>query len=772
MPEPAIAFTLRITLLEDLHTGTGMGSVIVDRILARDARGRVLIPREHLKGVWRDNAERLVYLKQLEPDFIDQLFGAPGGRRGRLICPELIITGDRQPTPLFWDATARKPGDRAPDDHSLRRTEYLPAGTLLCGRGLLTGPTNELKDALNRINRFTTALGSERTRGSGLIQARLSWADNPDAETQPDCSAPIPRLEMPEAEADLTNGIRLLLHADAPVCIPTTGFPGNIIPSEDHIPGRTLQGALARWIIDQGQWPSCLLDRRVGVGPAYPLPIDQDIQSLADLTITPMPLCLWTPKPGEQPESSWPHWAGAAEKKPKDEDAAAFKDMLRQSDDERDADEDQQLRPDKTRYKRPQGHGYLLRRPNNGWTAFEAQLGLRMRNRRGHPIGRRIDDTDPPELAKRPEVAPGYRQINETEAELFTVEQIPRGTRFIADIHPLDPTDTTALTGLKDQLKGLLSTDAAPLRIGRGGAPVTLQGWCPAPPITTGIGGNTADDDLSILLQTDLIARTPDLGFHTKLTVAALRDALLTGADAISCGADGDKAHAIDDNQRIHGFNATSGLPTPPRIAIRRGSVLRIQGPCAAQVRRAVAGRTAIGEQTWEGHGRFLLDAVPDAEQIRPTASTSGSEERADDSRARTDRIIADAEALVAEMTKDRTDKPGLPGRSQLGNLRNHLSTVQEDLTADTLREHLLRFYNDTQARRGAVPWRRLFDEIEPDLIKRMQNNCAGPDGRYAQPDLQLYLRVLAQSAAEAERLAQEEPERKAEQPAVEEQQS
>ena len=50
-----------------------------------------------------------------------------------------------------------------------------------------------------------------------------------------------------------------------------------------------------------------------------------------------------------------------------------------------------------------------MRVGSTDWTCFEAPLGLRMRNSRGDPM---------------------RHDLPETEAALFTMEQIPAGTRF------------------------------------------------------------------------------------------------------------------------------------------------------------------------------------------------------------------------------------------------------------------------------------------------------------------------------------------------------
>lgn len=549
------AFTLEVELLEDLHTGSGMGSAVVDRLIARAPDGTPIIAAEHIKGVWRDNALRLAELDHMDQDQIERLFGSANGLRGCLQTPELRPKSGLSVKPLYWDATARSTGDRAPDDHSLRRTEYLPAGLALVGQGLLSPGDAELEAALERIVRFTNTLGSERTRGSGLIRAKLDWLEA-SSSVLPSAFGP-----SPQPQPDLGAGVRLLLRADAPLCIPITGAPGNIVLSEHHIPGRTLFGALARSCIAKGTKPAVLFERKLAIGPAYPLPAGaacEDAASLADLQVIPMPLNLWSPKPGAGAQSSWPYWLPQSRKQQATQDKVSnYRNMLRPL---KEQEHEESWRPNKTRYKRPRDNAYLYRQGDAPWRAFDSRLGLRMRNRRGDPL---------------------RHNVAETEAALFTVEQIPSGTRFVADIRPLDPGDAEAVGALMELLD--LGENSVPtLRVGRGGARVSVLGWCPLgvrDEKDEGEDDKTRDAPVTVTLLTDLISRAPDLRFHSQLTPGALRDAMASDTLDIATGAD--RVRTFSDNYPYRSFNAVSGLPAAPRIAIRRGSVLSIDGPSA-----------------------------------------------------------------------------------------------------------------------------------------------------------------------------------------------
>ncbi len=66
----------------------------------------------------------------------------------------------------------------------------------------------------------------------------------------------------------------LLLKNRDPLCITATATPDNLIPSLAFVPGRTLLGAVAAWLIAEGDrdTASLLTSGKVSVSDALPLP--------------------------------------------------------------------------------------------------------------------------------------------------------------------------------------------------------------------------------------------------------------------------------------------------------------------------------------------------------------------------------------------------------------------------------------------------------------------------------------------------------------------
>ena len=253
MSKPWVRRMLTAELLSDAHFGTGSGGGGIDALISRDRYGRPVIWASHVEGVLRDAARRL-FSNQVAENF----FGRAGGDyqrsdRQRAIFTSLYVKDD--PESHIWRATARESFDnRAPKDDTLRVVEYVPKGTQLTGEVEL--PEDELL-TLQRLVQEVDRLGSGRAAGAGRV--RLSLSENP-----------VPLRNVSGAKGIL----RLLLRNRDPLCITATATPDNLIPSLAFIPGRALLGAMAAWLIAEGEQcaAALLTSGRVSVGDALPLP--------------------------------------------------------------------------------------------------------------------------------------------------------------------------------------------------------------------------------------------------------------------------------------------------------------------------------------------------------------------------------------------------------------------------------------------------------------------------------------------------------------------
>lgn len=521
---------LTAEFLSDAHLGSGSGGGGIDALIARDRCGRPVIWASHVEGVLRDAARRLRGDKEAEA-----FFGRAGGDyarndRQRAVFTSLYEKGN--PESHIWRSTAREAFDnRAPKDDTLRVIEYVPSGTKLVGEIEL--PASELP-ALERLVQEVDALGGGRSTGAGRVKLSLA-----------EVSATTHKLGTP------TGRLVLLLKNRDPLCITATATPDNLIPSLAFVPGRTLLGAVAAWLIAEGDrdTASVLTSGRVSVSDALPLP--QAPTMLESVEVLPAPLTLQSEKPtGSAGEVPW--WAQTkAPNHRRDAWSAAEK------------------------LKRPDDDLFVYRAAaSEPWTTFRPARRVRLRN--GRPDPKQVD------------------------ASLFAVEQIVEETHFLAELH-----------GASDDLKAL-ANKLGPvlegrrwLRVGRAGAPVEVVhlAWSGAASVAK------ATEKALLTLTSDLLVRDEYLRWRTTLDEAALHE--LAGTADIAIVKDEHGAlKTMQDAVMVHGFNGTSRLWRMPAAAIRRGSVFEVSGAGITKLAERVAKEQWLGERTHEGFGRFRLDAV------------------------------------------------------------------------------------------------------------------------------------------------------------------
>lgn len=630
-----IRFEYRIELLEDLHSGSGLGSAWVDRTLARDQHGQPFIPASHVKGVWRDAMVRLVSLGV--ENFTDQRlaswFGAAPKHEGdsttpkqsKLHCPRLVP--ETAIESLVWMQTARQRYSRKPAEDTLRSTEYIPAGTRLHGFGFFEGAEEHFKlleVLVQRVDRY----GGNRSRGDGRIKiVQFQRADLPDTER---------RLRFPDSHK-AADGFRVLLKALEPVRVPRTGSPGNVIECDTRIPGRMLAGAIISSLLDRGGSAQVLFAQNVAIGDALPVkpgPTELDADQLRELEVLPAPLEYRVGKKCAQPCKAFetvPAWAkGEAQLQPVKE----WKDLL--------TTQSQSAREDLDQVKRLPAGMYVRRIGRGPWQAHRQPLELAMRNRRGS------DTTN---------------QYGKMDNELFSNEQMPAGTCFSADIYPLAKNDNW-----QKWCEGFmhLCKESPLLFVGRGRAPlqiVTVSTLNDSNHSTPG-----KNDGFRLTLTSDAIIRTPWLGFHQRLTLQALRDAL---GDQFPKEATGLEAQDVSESRTDRAFNAATRLPRPSVMVLKAGSTIQITGKDAHELRAVLTDLHAIGERQHEGLGRFRLDL----NLISRAGAASDKAEQAIDAEAgelRTEAVAIAARQFHAEY-KSSLEKLST---SQWGSVRARIDAL------------------------------------------------------------------------------------------------
>lgn len=456
--------TLTAEFTSDAHLGSGSGGGGIDALIVRDRRDRPVIWASHLEGVLRDAARRL---GRDEGAF----FGRAGGEQQRAVFTSLYANDS--PESHIWRSTAREAFDnRAPKDDTLRVVEYVPKGTKLVGEIEL--PADQL-DTLKRLVQEVDALGGGRSTGAGRVKLSLSEAMTPQRKA----SAPTGRLV-------------LLLKNRDPLCITATATPDNLIPSLAFVPGRTLLGAVAAWLIAEGDrdTASLLTSGKVSVSDALPLPYSPS--TLDRVEVLPAPLWLQSDKPkGAVGDVPW--WAQKAAPTMR-VDARSAKEKL----------------------KRPEDDLFVFRESANAaWTTFYPARRVRLRNGRPDP--------------------------KQADASLFAIEQIVEETHFLAELS--GPPDD--LKKLAEKLGPVLEGRRW-LRVGRAGAPVEVAqlAW-------SGAALATKMESTGLLtLTSDLLVRDEQLRWRTALDAEALK-ALLGDVQLGNSIQDSVMVHGFNGTSRV-----------------------------------------------------------------------------------------------------------------------------------------------------------------------------------------------------------------------------
>ncbi|MBL8529710.1 MAG: hypothetical protein JNL68_18670 [Burkholderiales bacterium] len=467
MSEKWVRQTLSAELLSDAHLGSGSGGGGIDSLVARDRHDRPVIWSSHVEGVLRDAARRL-----RGDEAAGRFLGRAGGEQQRAVFTSLYTKDN--PESRIWRSTAREAFDnRAPKDDTLRVIEYVPKGLKLVGEVEL--PASQV-DTLKRLVQEVDALGGGRSTGAGRVKLSLS--------------------EVPSKSREIgasTGRLALLLKNRDPLCITATATPDNLIPSLAFVPGRTLLGAVAAWLIAGGDrdTASLLTSAKVSVSDALPLP--HAPSNLEGVEVLPAPLSLQSEKPrGTAGDVPW--WAQPIAPT-KRLDAWGAKEKL----------------------KRPEDDLFVYRENRSlAWTTFRPSRRVRLRNGRPDP--------------------------KQADASLFAIEQIVEETYFLAELQG----SAEDLKKLAEKLAPVLEGRRW-LRVGRAGAPVEVaqlawSGDARAP---------RAEAKGLLTLTSDLLVRDEHLRWCTALDDAALKELL---GDEITVGEslqDSEMVHGFNGTSRL-----------------------------------------------------------------------------------------------------------------------------------------------------------------------------------------------------------------------------
>lgn len=649
-------YELTARVLEDLHTGTGTGQGDIDTLIMRDRTGlHPVIRASHLAGLLRLTGEELIKLGVLKAGELDALLGASGVKKSQLRMTSLR-TNTAITTPQLWGSTRIVSGKRHPQEDTLRLIEYVPVGTEFTAT--LRLPNKSTVALLERLLRRIDRIGGGRNRGAGLVQ--LGWQSSTRWGTQPeteDSPATHPGISQKATR------LHLLLRNLEPLCLPLTGYPGNLILTQSFIPGQTLRGAFMAWAIAQGNSAFVNTDefRKISFGDALPLPLPGKNENCVR-SVMPIPLSLMRKKP-KSAGGELPWWAGNGE-------SIEVRDTLC----ERKSNDDSNNQEEKL--KRPSAHEYICTlkagEEREEWQRYAPEITIALRNQSA--------DTA------------------QDKTELFSLEEIAEETCFQAELRF---ENNELLTRFVESFAKVLKAQDW-LAVGRGGQPVSIaavQADSAAEAVPAGCG-----EGFTLTLTSDAIVRGPYLGFLSDLTIEHLCRLADIPVPA-NCKIEKTK---IVETTVIHGFNAVSGLRRSAALALRRGSCWWITGEDSNQLAQLLQKIPALGERIQEGYGRFAINVQP-VQLGMPEAKNSPLSVNQQENR------LACAKKLVTDWKEDKK-----PSDSQLQWLRNQALACDDASSFSGLLE-AIKDIPEKRPKSGEV-WQKFPSEKVESALKKFED--------------------------------------------------
>ncbi|MCG7542211.1 RAMP superfamily CRISPR-associated protein [Pseudoalteromonas sp. OF7H-1] len=537
-----------LTLLEDLHTGNGLGTHLIDSLQTKDANDQPVIWRQHIKGLLVAASTTINKLNnKYEECFNDLLSDSPQSNCTLVIGS--FYKSKLKPNPTHILSSTAREGvtyknnaidmiNRAPKKGSLRNQEYIKAGSefeatwqLLCEQQFATNYIQALTVLINHLDR----IGANRNRGAGRVRCDIKMDDTLLAAN--DVSA-----------VNTQQSLHIIVTNLEPLRLPNTDVPGNIVPTYTYISGDRLKAALANWCLLQGKQAlfEALVNEVISVSYAYP--------SRQGMRYIPAPLCIAAPK--SHAEGTIPWWAQQTQ-------ANEFTDQFAEP-------------STSAPLKRLKGHFYY--QPQSQ-TLFEQGVAVHMRNK-----------------VRTQFSMPEYKKDNGADivndSDLFAEEVIPEQTQFMATLSCSTNKELIA------QLAHLIAQNAWPLLLGRGKAPCKLTTATEAP--TPFEFNNTKP--LTVVLTSPLLCYS----YHTGQPYTQLEQALNQLCPELNL--DKNDYTAFSEQDILTGYSFETGLPKTPTQVIAAGSCIKITNIEKAQLLAAYLKNTrAIGERQAQGLGQFLL---------------------------------------------------------------------------------------------------------------------------------------------------------------------
>lgn len=729
-------FELTLTLLDDLHTGSGLGDHQVDAFQARDRHGYPVISRQHFKGVLNTLAQEWLTLKYdkqpnkhstpdtseqntekfdatkigLQPEetraAITHLFDNNADEKhqvhlvfGSFYHDSSIPLTEESPY-IIWSNSARGKEltnatndnlalqrktalNRAPKDKTLRSVEYVKAGAQFTSTLTLFAPPTSLKaysNVLEELLKRVTRLGAKRHRGAGGVTLDVKDITKNDQQSrlgddQSSCLENEPHTPSPSNLPTVSNAsstLKVTLKNTEPLRLPDTQQPGNIIPTQTYIASNKLRGALANTAKLLGK--QSLFDALVQA--------PNITQRIAISAAYPKPNANsgstfpW-PQNMQQAKSQTsineiPWWVTGPEKAIRD---AFFPNESARKDFKRNKS------PSYVTLNDAQNLDNLKKdsqqRDKQTGYYFTQDVSIHMRNKVGSRDELRNDD----------------------DSELFSEEVLPENGYFDATFSA----NTATLSELRSFFNTLQQA-SLPLCIGRGKAPCVIESISLVSESTP--PDLTWNNSITLILTSDWLIYDPQtLTPYTQLNAACLNTAFKLDLNANEQAALEEGMQSFTETAHISGFNFATQLPTKPVNVICSGSVVhlpsnrssgRFPEALASKLLEALKQRAYVGERTLQGCGRYLTyqGELSLEKYSAETGVTTAKNHR--------ETLIQSAEKLMGSnnikgsLSQWQAVKSRVQAMSQLSQPTSALKTYVEQLQKQTQKGKLAFIDNNT----------------------------------------------------------------------------
>ena len=278
----SIKISCTVKTLEDFHIGTGTGNIgLYDDGQYKDNNGLPTINASTMKGLLRDSCAVLDRAKlSLGLPVNLELFAKLFQNFDNLSSLDIDIkpitqTDALKDNTLIHYFTAVDHAKRKAKETSLRSMEFGAKGLefelQLCYLNR-DGDSEQLCQYLVEGLKNIKSIGGHRRRGFGAIAIL--------------CATPlIEDISAIEHQKKSGKRLEIIFELAEDTIISSKAQSGNLLSTNDYIPGTTILGMFRSLLLGQGLQSSCLDDERVSTSFFYPMPMDHNCNS--DIEICP-----------------------------------------------------------------------------------------------------------------------------------------------------------------------------------------------------------------------------------------------------------------------------------------------------------------------------------------------------------------------------------------------------------------------------------------------------------------------------------------------------